>query len=56
MIAAHASYHGDLIKGEYQFTSGGNSKQNYKNHDMYNGFLMPQSGYIKRFVLNDLGL
>ena len=23
IIAAHASYHGDLIKGDYQFTFGG---------------------------------
>ena len=55
IIAASASYQGDLIKGKYQFTFGGNSKQNYKNHDMYNGFLMPQSGYIKRFVFQCTG-
>ena len=41
IIAASASYQGDLIKGKYQFTFGGNSKQNYKNHDMYNR--LPQS-------------
>ena len=30
LIAAHASYQGDLIKGEYQFTFGGTSVQTYK--------------------------
>ena len=56
MIVAIASYHGDLIKGDYQFTFGGSSKHPYnKYHNMYNGFLMPQSGYIKRFVVDDLG-
>ena len=29
LIAATASYHGDLIKGEYQFTFGGSSNQIY---------------------------
>ena len=61
IITTTASYHGDLIKGDYQFTFGGSSKQpinNYVSYDnsIYNGFLMPQSGYIKRFVVNDLGL
>ena len=56
LIAATASYHGDLIKGEYQFTFGGNSNQTYRTHWKYNGFLMPQNGYIKRFVLEDFGL
>ena len=57
MIAATASYHGDLIKGDYQFTFGGSSKHPInKYQNMYNGFLMPQSGYIKRFVVDDLGL
>ena len=55
MIAAHASYQGDLIKGEYQFTFGGGSVQTYKNPWKFNGFLMPHSGYIKRFVLENLG-
>ena len=56
LIAAHASYQGDLIKGEYQFTFGGTSVQTYKTHWKFNGFLMPHSGYIKRFVLEDFGL
>ena len=56
LIVAHASYQGDLIKGEYQFTFGGTSVQTYKKHWEFNGFLMPHSGYIKRFVLEDFGL
>ena len=55
-ITAQASYHGDLIKGEYQFTFGGSSVSTYKKHDIFNGFLMPHSGYIKRFVLEDFCL
>ena len=54
-IVAHASYHGDLIKGGYQFTFGGSSVKSYKKHDVFNGFLMPHSGYIKCFVLEDTG-
>ena len=56
LITAHASYQGDLIKGEYQFTLGGVTVQTYKKHWKFNGFLMPHSGYIKRFVLEDFGL
>ena len=56
IIAAYASYHGDLNKGEYQFTFGGSSVKSNQKHDVYNGFLMPQSGYIKRFVLQDFGI
>ena len=41
IIAAHASYHGDLIKGDYQFTFGESSVKSYKKHDIFNGFLMP---------------
>ena len=41
IIAAHASYHGDLIKGDYQFTFGGSSVKSSKKHDIFNGFLMP---------------
>ena len=55
LIAATASYHGDLIKGDYQFTFGGSSVKTDKKH-MFNGFLMPYSGYIKNFVLKDFGL
>ena len=56
LTVAHASYQGDLIKGEYQFTFGGTSVQTYKKQWKLNGFLMPHSGYIKRFVLEDFGL
>ena len=38
LITAHASYQGDLIKGEYQFTFGGASVQTYKKHWKFNGF------------------
>ena len=55
-FAATASYHGDLIEGEYQFTFGASNNQIYKTHWKYNGFLIPHSGYIKRFVLEDFGL
>ena len=56
LITTHASYQGDLIKGEYQFIFGGASVQTYEKHWKFNGFLMPHSGYIKRFVLKDFGL
>ena len=56
LIVAHASYQGDLIKGDYQFTFGWVSVQTYKKHWKFHGFLMPHSGYIKRFVLEDFGL
>ena len=53
IIAAHASYHGDLIKGYYQFTFGGRNLYLHKRHAIYNGFLMPHSGYqtfcVRRF-------
>ena len=34
LIAATASYHGDLIKGDYQFTFGGSSVKTDKKHDV----------------------
>ena len=55
LIAAHASYHGDLTKGHYQFTFGGSSVKSWEKHDIFNRFLMPHSGYVKRFVLEDTG-
>ena len=55
IIAATASYHGDLIKGDYQFTFGGSSVKSYKKHDYLNGFVVPHSGYIKRFVVKSTG-
>ena len=56
IITASASYHGDLIKGNYQFTWSGQNEALYKKHDMFNGFLVPSSGYIKKFVVLDTGL
>ena len=55
LIAAHASYHGDLTKGHYQFTFVGSSLKSWEKHDVFNGFLMPHSGHVKRFVLEDTG-
>ena len=56
LIVASASYHGDLIKGDYQFTWGGQSMNSYKKHDIFNGFMIPSSGYIKKFILLNTGL
>ena len=56
IIAASASYHGDLIKGDYQFTFGGQSMNSYKKHDVFNGFLVPSSGKIKKFDVLVTGL
>ena len=56
IIAVTASYHGDLIKGNYQFSFGGSSKNSFQKHGLYNGFLMPYDGYIKRFVMEVPGL
>ena len=56
LISATASYHGDLIKGDYQFTWGGSSMALYKKHDAFSGFLVPSDGYIKKFVVSSTGL
>ena len=56
IISASASYHGDLIKNDDQFTWGGQSVTSYKKHDVFNGFLVPSSGYIKDVVFLDTGL
>ena len=56
LIAAHASYHGDLIKGEYQFIFGGSTNPTDKKHSLFNGFLVPTHGHIKKFVVKDTGL
>ena len=53
IIAAHANYYGDLIKGTYPFTLSGTSVTS--KHGVFNGFLMPWGGYIKCFVLEDTG-
>ena len=56
IITASASYHGDLIKNDYQFTWGGQSKTSYKKHDVFSGFLVPSSGYIKNVAFTQTGL
>ena len=56
IISATASYHGDLTAGEYQFTWGGQSMTSYKKHDIFNGFLIPSSGKIKKFDVLVTGL
>ena len=56
IISASASYHGDLIKNDYQFTWGGQSVTSYKKHDVFNGFLVPSSGYIKNVAFLQTGL
>ena len=56
IITASASYHGDLIKGDYQFTFGGQSVTSYKKHNVFSGFLVPSSGYIKNVVFLQTGL
>ena len=56
IISATASYHGDLIAGDYQFTWGGQSRTSYKKHDVFNGFLVPSSGKIKKFDVLVTGL
>ena len=56
IITASASYHGDLIKNDYQFTWGGQSVTSYKKHDVFIGFLVPSSGYIKNVVFLQTGL
>ena len=56
IISATASYHGDLIAGDYQFTWGGQSMTSYKKHDVFNGFLVPSNGKIKKFDVLVTGL
>ena len=56
IISATASYHGDLTAGEYQFTWGGQSITSYKKHDVFNGFLVPSSGKIKKIDVLVTGL
>ena len=56
LIAAYASYHGDLIAGKYQFNWRGQSAVSYEKHDIFNGFVIPSSGYIKSFVHLDTGI
>ena len=56
LISATASYHGDLIRGDYQFTWAGQSMASYKKHDMFNGFLVPRKGKLKKFTVLVTGL
>ena len=56
IISATASYHGDLIAGDYQFTWGGHSVETHKYHAKFNGFLVPSSGRIKKFNVLDTGI
>ena len=53
IIAASASYQGELIEGDYSFTWGVRNLSAYKKHDVFNGFLVPSDGYIKKFVVLD---
>ena len=53
LITTSANYYGVLIKDTYQFTFGGSSVKTDNN--VYNFFLMPHSGYIKRFVFQCTG-
>ena len=57
IIIATASYmyQGDLTKGNYDFNFSRDSKRRFSKHNVFNGFVMPQCGYIKRFVLEDTG-
>ena len=46
IIMVHGSYCGPLIRGKHQFTFGRN-----ENHNATTGFLIPQSGRIKKIKL-----
>ena len=48
LITVSTYYCGDLIKGEYQFPFGGNTCK-------FSGFLMPQSGRIKKIKIRFIG-
>ena len=50
----HANYFGILEKDKFQFTFGGNTKQPNVNN-INNGFLIPQSGRIKKISIQDFG-
>ena len=56
IISATASFHGDLIAGDYQFTWGVQTIDSHKNHAKFNGFLVPSSGRIKKFIVLDTGI
>ena len=46
IIAIHASYHGPLIKGKYQFTFGGN-----ESYSSATGLLVPHSSQIRKIKM-----
>ena len=56
IISVTASYQGDLIKDDFQFTFGGQSVEKSYKHNRYNGFLVPYYGYIKSFEIEIPGL
>ena len=56
LIAATASYHGDLIKNSYQFTWNKENANYLDQNNKFNGFLVPESGRIKKFILLETGL
>ena len=56
LVSVSASYHGDLIKDEYQFAFGGPSSSTNKILQKYNGFLVPTFGVIKHFLVKPNGL
>ena len=56
LIVASASFHGDLIKGDYQFTWAAPINTAYKKHDVFNGFMCPANGIIRNFTFLDTGL
>ena len=56
IITASASYHGDLIKDFYQFTWNKENVNYLDQNNKFNGFLVPGSGRIKKFILLETGL
>ena len=56
LISATASYHGDLIKDSYQFTWNKENANYLDQNNKFNGFLVPESGRIKKFILLETGL
>ena len=56
LVSVSASYYGNLVKDEYQFTFGGPSLTENKFLQRYNGFLVPTFGVIKHFAIKPSGL
>ena len=57
VIAANASYHGDLTKTFYHFNWGAR-REPERTHvsNLFEGFMFPSSGYIKKFVFFSTGI